>query len=393
MTLAEFTPQDASDYAAIAFLGFALILLVPLLRRCRYTTSRILQTDADTAWSALVGYGPLSSQNRDQHPALPAALMASREISAQPKLVEEVMDLSGGHGQIVRETVWRIIAEDAPRRFVREVEKTGGRKPVLSRIREETTFEPVESGTKVTIVRHIPTPLFIHYLLFRLIFASSLNRAALYFATGTVPKSGSFKPSARGLLLISLASAGFMAVCLGWKTSLYVSGALLVHEFGHWLAMRVMGHKSARFFLMPFGGAALPGNVYRSDFEDALCTLMGPGLSALVCGAIVLLPWWFGGPVSSHRILLDPHATDALSWRDQLNLIAVVIGILNLAQLIPVLPLDGGRLLRSLLASGPISRRIHHPNGLGSRHSVGHRNNEYRDCIFRLSLTHYAVAA
>jgi hypothetical protein len=33
MTLAEFAPQDASDYAAIAFLIPILILLVPLLRR------------------------------------------------------------------------------------------------------------------------------------------------------------------------------------------------------------------------------------------------------------------------------------------------------------------------------------------------------------------------
>lgn len=132
--------------------------------------------------------------------------------------------------------------------------------------------------------------------------------------------------SPHGLLaLLLFVLAGFISV--------------LVHELGHALTGRHFGAQTA-ITLHAFGGyATFPAGRF-TRVQDFLVTAAGPAIQ-IVLGGIFLAVSMFGPEFTP----LGQRFITALTW------ISIVWAILNL---IPVLPLDGGRLMSSIL--GP--RRI-----------------------------------
>jgi Zn-dependent protease len=123
------------------------------------------------------------------------------------------------------------------------------------------------------------------------------------------------------------------ALMLGWLISGLLVAALLVHEFGHLLAYRLIGQPWGRMIFLPFLGAlAMPRLPYETQAQAVFAALMGPGFSVLLALAITL-------PLVLGIALPD--------WLIKSGI--VVIG-LNLFNLLPVEPLDGGVALRSVLA-------------------------------------------
>ena len=120
-------------------------------------------------------------------------------------------------------------------------------------------------------------------------------------------------------------------------TSWLISGLLLValgvHEFGHLLAYRLTGQPWGRMIFLPFLGAlAMPRLPFQTQAQAVFAALMGTGLSLVLAFALAL-PVLLG-----HE--LPP-------W---LNTAGIVVVALNLFNLLPVEPLDGGVALRSVLA-------------------------------------------
>ncbi len=149
------------------------------------------------------------------------------------------------------------------------------------------------------------------------------------------------KPNERTHVIISAGVAivtGFLslvafALMLGWLISGLLVAALLVHEFGHLLAYRLIGQPWGRMIFLPFLGAlAMPRLPYQTQAQAVFAALMGPGFSILLAFAITL-PLMFGMALPE--------------WLIKSGI--VVIG-LNLFNLLPVEPLDGGVALRSVLA-------------------------------------------
>lgn len=134
-------------------------------------------------------------------------------------------------------------------------------------------------------------------------------------------------------LLTGLLSFGTFAALIGTEYATLVILALFVHEFGHLLAYWLMGQPWGRMIFLPFLGAiAVPRLPFQSQAQSVFAALMGPGFSvlfAIACGAAVLV--W------------PAYAKDFLS----LGLITIA---LNLFNLLPVEPLDGGIALRSVLS-------------------------------------------
>ena len=129
--------------------------------------------------------------------------------------------------------------------------------------------------------------------------------------------------------LLSLAAFG---LSLGLPIALVLVFALFVHEFGHLLAFRLMGQPWGRIIFLPFIGAiAVPRLPYQSQGQSVFAALMGPGFSAILAVAC-LIPYWLG-------------------WQDAKFYAAVgeITAGLNLANMIPAEPLDGGIALRSVL--------------------------------------------
>jgi serine/threonine-protein kinase len=132
-----------------------------------------------------------------------------------------------------------------------------------------------------------------------------------------------------------------------WTVIVFVS--ILVHELGHALAMRACG-RSASIELVALGGFARWGEGPRvSGWKRALVSLAGPG-AGFVLAAPVVVAWALG---------VRPPQPWALEAARTFLWVNVGWGIVNL---LPILPLDGGRMLQATLVTlfgrlgGQISR-------------------------------------
>ena len=126
-----------------------------------------------------------------------------------------------------------------------------------------------------------------------------------------------------------------------WAVLEYLAlfGIVLIHEFGHALACRQVGGQANLILLWPFGGVA-----YVSPPQRPGATLWSIAAGPLVNVALV--------PVLTGLVYLSR----ALGWPDALpdaHYCLRTIWFINIALLIfnllPVYPLDGGQILRSLL--------------------------------------------
>ena len=114
---------------------------------------------------------------------------------------------------------------------------------------------------------------------------------------------------------------------------------LTVHESAHLAAARAMGVRVRQLDLTPFGGAAALDNPYALSPAQLFATSAAGPLAnlALIVGTAALAHWSVLPPFMALTVL-------------QANL------LLMLFNLLPALPLDGGRMLFALL-SRPVGRR------------------------------------
>ena len=117
---------------------------------------------------------------------------------------------------------------------------------------------------------------------------------------------------------------------------------ILLHEFGHILMARRFGVRTPDVILLPIGGVARLERIPDEPRQELLIALAGPAVTLLIAAllCIVLLAAGQGftvGPI-----------------RDGEPLLVVLMKVnvyLLLFNLIPAFPMDGGRVLRALLAS------------------------------------------
>jgi len=118
--------------------------------------------------------------------------------------------------------------------------------------------------------------------------------------------------------------------------------SILIHELGHALTGRAFGAYT-EIVLHGFGGFAVFPQARFTRPQSFLMTLAGPALQAMVGYAVLLLAKNFGtGPNEFSASLISSFALISIYW-----------AVLNL---IPVIPLDGGQIMVSLL--GPQRMRL-----------------------------------
>jgi Zn-dependent protease len=132
-------------------------------------------------------------------------------------------------------------------------------------------------------------------------------------------------------LLLAGATLATYSYLFTWEFAVAIMYAIGVHEMGHVWAMRKTGMPTPGFYFVPlFGGAAI-GDRAKSQWQDVFITAMGPSwglLSALPPAVLYLV-------------------TGELFWVAIIGFIALI----NLFNLLPIYPLDGGRLANSLVVS------------------------------------------
>ncbi|MGI9094224.1 MAG: site-2 protease family protein [Thermoleophilaceae bacterium] len=126
-----------------------------------------------------------------------------------------------------------------------------------------------------------------------------------------------------------LVSIGAYTLIWGWRFAVGFVLLLLVHEMGHVFQLRREGIKASAPMFIPFVGALVAMKEMPKDAAaEARVGLAGPVLGSL--GALV------------------PLGIYALTGNELFQALAFVGFFLNLFNLLPVLPLDGGRAMAAL---------------------------------------------
>lgn len=116
--------------------------------------------------------------------------------------------------------------------------------------------------------------------------------------------------------------------------ALVAFGLVLCHELAHVAAARALGHPAFEVELLPFGGVARMGTeVFLEPGREIRVALAGPAVNLVLFG--------LGLGLHAHGL-----------WEGQLHSFFLQTNLLLLAfNLLPALPLDGGRVVRAWLAT------------------------------------------
>jgi Zn-dependent protease len=142
-----------------------------------------------------------------------------------------------------------------------------------------------------------------------------------------------------GIAILIVSVVLFLGAGLGgerdaknWEFLALIIPILLFHELGHFLAMKIFRYRNLKMFFIPFFGAAVSGQNYTAPgWKKVIVSLMGP-LPGILLGSALGV----AGLVLHHELMTK---------------VALFMLILNGMNLLPVLPLDGGRIVQSLFFS------------------------------------------
>jgi stage IV sporulation protein FB len=117
-----------------------------------------------------------------------------------------------------------------------------------------------------------------------------------------------------------------------YKMLLLITAIVIVHELGHFLAMKYYRYSELGIFFIPLLGAYVSGTKREvSQQQSAIILLAGP-LPGIILGVIFYL--------------VDNNSINGYYPFDiSLSRIALLLILLNLINLLPIYPLDGGQLL------------------------------------------------
>ena len=116
-------------------------------------------------------------------------------------------------------------------------------------------------------------------------------------------------------------------------------GIVLTHEFGHQIACRSVGGKTHDIILWPFGGVAYVSPPQRPGAQ--LWSIAAGPLVNVALYPILSIAWW-----AANSIGWQDNHPDAYRYVMTLWWINTVLLVFNM---LPIYPLDGGQILRSLL--------------------------------------------
>lgn len=133
-----------------------------------------------------------------------------------------------------------------------------------------------------------------------------------------------------------------------------VFACVLLHELGHALMARFFGIATRDIALYPIGGVARLESTGSRPFEEICIALAGPAVNLVI--ALTLAPGvilaGLAGLVRNPADLLGPEGGLTPFVATFLTAVAVTNLMLMLFNLLPVFPMDGGRVLRALLSLG-----------------------------------------
>jgi len=119
-----------------------------------------------------------------------------------------------------------------------------------------------------------------------------------------------------------------------WEILLLITAIVMIHELGHFFAMKFFKYNDLGIFFIPLLGAYVSGSKREvSQKQSAVILLAGP-LPGIIIGIILYL--------------IDQNSSGYFIRGISLSEAAAFFIILNLINLFPIYPLDGGQLLNRI---------------------------------------------
>lgn len=166
-------------------------------------------------------------------------------------------------------------------------------------------------------------------------------------------------------------SNNFGIVDTGWLLGFFVAlfGCVLLHEYGHILTARKFGIHTQDIILTPIGGIARLERMPEKPFQEFVVAIAGPMVNVVIAALLFLLgfllfqneswelfKWFisqrlniFAETDEMDTVMLDS-GLDPSGLLLYLPVLLTANIILVVFNLIPAFPMDGGRIVRALLA-------------------------------------------
>ncbi|HXW01098.1 MAG TPA: site-2 protease family protein [Anaerolineae bacterium] len=144
---------------------------------------------------------------------------------------------------------------------------------------------------------------------------------------------------------------GWAGAIFGIIVTLLLFVIVVLHELGHSLAALYYGVPVKQIVLLPIGGVAQLSRIPEKPRQEFVIAIAGPlvnfGLAILLAGAGLI----FGQEINPLRSLETLGNPGNLTLSSIFNYVYVSNLFLGIFNLLPAFPMDGGRVLRALLAT------------------------------------------
>jgi Zn-dependent protease len=123
----------------------------------------------------------------------------------------------------------------------------------------------------------------------------------------------------------------FLAFLVDWRFAAIIMPAIMVHELGHLFTAKAFGVRTLGVYFIPGLGAVAPMGAPPSRKAEFAIAIMGPAAGGLVAVALVALHLATGARIAAG--------------------LACLVALFNLFNLLPIHPMDGGRVAKSFFGS------------------------------------------
>ncbi|ELR70002.1 SREBP protease [Fulvivirga imtechensis AK7] len=132
---------------------------------------------------------------------------------------------------------------------------------------------------------------------------------------------------------------------VGYVLSIFV--CVILHEFGHALMARRYGIETRKVTLLPIGGVASMERMPEKPAQELMVAIAGPAVNVIIAIIILLFAPFGIGDLFDIENMQSLTSITAGNFLYALCLVNVILVLFNA---IPAFPMDGGRVLRALLA-------------------------------------------